>query len=113
MANTEGEEKFAHAIYAMDSRSVTISGNTFSRVSGDPIRLRNNNQDFVVTGNVFERSGSRAAVSDWYVDKEAAQERDQQWETRSEKPRLSGNEFVGGGYDGDEVQSWRPYDGVE
>lgn len=112
VANAAGEEQFAHAVYAMGSSSVVIEDNVFEYVSGDPIRLRNDNQDFVVSDNVFRRSGSRAMVSDWHLDREAARDRGSQWETPSQRPSMSGND-VGTGYSGGDVVAWRAYDGRE
>ncbi|RCK69128.1 hypothetical protein DT076_12340 [Desertihabitans brevis] len=112
IANAEDDEKYAHAVYAMESEGVSITGNLFHRISGDPVRLRNDNRDFLVLRNHFVRSGTRAAVSDWHVDREAAKERDQGWEVSSEEPEMRGNRVYDGGYRGGRVVEWRPSEEV-
>ena len=47
-----------HAIYvAHGSSGNTVSGNVFSQISGDPVRLRDGSDDNTISGNRFEGAG--------------------------------------------------------
>lgn len=59
-----------HGVYAATGSSRNLlQGNTFSRVTGDPVRLRNGTDDNRVEGNTFTTSGlpgtNRALVTFW------------------------------------------------
>src|SRR5699024_2726860 len=82
VANVEGEqETYAHAVYLRRSTSTRITGNEFSMVSGDAIRIRDQSDNSRVWGNTYERAGGiNGAVGLYFRDIRTA-ERD---EARSE-----------------------------
>jgi hypothetical protein len=58
-----------HAIYiAHYSKRNLIEGNRFERVSGDPVRIRNDSNDNIVERNVFNRTGAKAFYGEWFCD---------------------------------------------
>lgn len=58
-----------HAIYLADGANENvIRGNTFTRITGDPVRIRNCSNENVIENNDFARTGANFAVSDWQND---------------------------------------------
>ncbi|MEV0645486.1 right-handed parallel beta-helix repeat-containing protein [Phytomonospora sp. NPDC050363] len=59
-----------HGVYAANESSRNLlQGNTFSKVTGDPVRLRNGTDDNIVEANTFTTSGlpgtDRALITFW------------------------------------------------
>jgi hypothetical protein len=96
-------EALVHGVYlAHGSSGNIVRDNRFSRVSGDPIRTRNASGDNHVSGNVFERAGAKAYLSDWFV---AAPSPGAPRECPSRGNRFSGN-TLRSGYGGEAIETW-------
>lgn len=96
-------EALVHGVYmAHGSTGNVVQDNRFVQVSGDPIRTRNASGDNHVSGNEFVRAGSKAYLSDWFVDAPAPG-------APRECPSR-GNQFFGNtmrtGYAGEAVRTW-------
>lgn len=56
-----------HGVYAAHgSTGLQVRDSRFSGVSGDPVRTRDASHDALVVDSVFEQSGTKAALSDWF-----------------------------------------------
>lgn len=72
--NGGGRESYVHAVYAVLSTDLAVSGNTIADVSGDAIRTRASS-----TGRIWGNavSGTPRIVSDWWCDAACAAEHGQ------------------------------------
>ncbi|MEU2513143.1 right-handed parallel beta-helix repeat-containing protein [Streptomyces syringium] len=62
-----------HAVYfGARSSDNTVTGNRFTTVSGDPVRMRNRSDNNVIDANRFARTGYKGLASDWY-DEDASE----------------------------------------
>lgn len=60
-----------HAVYlAHFSSGNEVRDNVFLRVSGDPVRMRDDSSFNLITDNVFDMSGVAAPVSEWWCNRE-------------------------------------------
>jgi hypothetical protein len=91
------ERGLVHGVYAVHS-NVEIWKNRFVTISGDAVRLRSSTSGKVYA-NTFARTGTHAAVSDWYCDRACARANGQMLERPSTKISVTGN-AVGRAYDG-------------
>jgi hypothetical protein len=61
------EENLLHGVYlSHHSSNNVIRDNRFYRISGDPIRTRDDSNENKVFGNTFTRTGAGAYFSDWF-----------------------------------------------
>ncbi|WP_018653630.1 right-handed parallel beta-helix repeat-containing protein [Actinomadura flavalba] len=64
---TPDQAALVHGVYlAHLSSDNIIRRNTFTGISGDPVRTRNASGRNQISGNTFVRAGSKAYFSDWY-----------------------------------------------
>lgn len=64
-----GNDGNMHGVYlAHDSSHNVVSGNTFTDISNDPMRVRNDSDGNDVHGNVFLRAGRDGFFTDWFCD---------------------------------------------
>ncbi len=54
-----------HGVYLVKTTSSSITGNKFSSITGDPVRIRDGSKNNVVSGNTFTKSGQYAMFSEW------------------------------------------------
>lgn len=90
-----------HAIYTKLSDQNLFVGNTFTNVSGTPIKFRNSSDRNVVVANVFEagpHSVTRTPTQDWYCDWQDIGGRSEcaVMELPSFENTLLGNTYLGG-----------------
>jgi hypothetical protein len=67
------EATLIHGVYlSHHSSDNLITGNSFHRISGDPIRTRDNSNRNRIFNNTFKRTGANAYFSDWFDTDEGA-----------------------------------------
>ncbi|WP_170147660.1 right-handed parallel beta-helix repeat-containing protein [Micromonospora phaseoli] len=54
-----------HGVYLVKTSGSSITGNKFSSITGDPVRIRDGSSNNVVSGNTFTKSGRYAMFSEW------------------------------------------------
>jgi hypothetical protein len=94
-----------HAVYlAHNSEHNRVAGNSFTYVSGDPIRVRDCSNYNAVIGNSFRRAGNLAFISDWYAEGEC----------RSWENEFRDNASLGFGYSGRRLAyCWLAFDNYD
>lgn len=95
-----------HAVYlAHHSRENVVRDNHFERISGDPLRVRNDSNDNRFYHNTFREAGNRALLSDWFCDTACAETERRARECASHGNVLHHNQGSTG-YSGAEIRSW-------
>ncbi|MEQ1500710.1 MAG: right-handed parallel beta-helix repeat-containing protein [Myxococcota bacterium] len=113
-ANEGTDGVLMHGVYLVWwSRNNLITRNTFTRVSGDPLRARDESNDNEFLDNVFDTTGDVAIYSDWFCDHDT---RDDCTKPTAECPSW-GNAVkyndLGCGYDGAHVLPFSYAHGVD
>lgn len=85
-----------HSVYLVLSKNIKILDNSFTNISGDPVRLRNNCTGVLVNGNVFTKAGSYGYISDWYCNSSCQARTGQGAEYPSPRPSIASNTYNGG-----------------
>jgi hypothetical protein len=69
-SRSSSDEGLIHGVYlSHHSSNNLINGNSFYRISGDPIRTRDNSNRNRIFNNTFRQTGANAYLSDWFNTK--------------------------------------------
>lgn len=67
--NAGSDASLIHGVYlAHHSSRNVVRNNRFLRITGDPMRTRNDSNNNDIYGNTFERTGRYAYYSEWFCD---------------------------------------------
>lgn len=106
LENTASRAAALHGVYlAHHSSANTVAANRFEKISGDPIRTRNDSNDNDLFDNVLRRTGETAQYTDWFCDTDCAQRHNKSRECASHGNRFHENDNVSD-YSGGRIGDW-------